>query len=133
MPIVLDASIAGAWCLPDENEPMTTRILRRLDHETALVPALFWFEIRNVLVINERRGRLTPEESAAFLLDLGRLSLDVDREPSGEAVLTLARRHRLTVYDAAYLELARRSTAPLATLDRRLGAAAEAEGIALVG
>ena len=93
------------------------------------MPLLWWFEVRNVLVINERRGRIDPPGSAAFLADLETLPISFDRQSDSATVLALAREHRLTVYDAAYLELARRLEAPLATLDRRLAAAARAAGV----
>lgn len=82
--------------------------------------------------MNERRGRITEAETAAFLHALSRFPITVDRSP-GEDVLTLARRHGLTACDAAYLELARRDDLPLATLDRQLAAAARAESVRLIG
>jgi predicted nucleic acid-binding protein len=97
------------------------------------VPILWWFEVRNVLVINERRGRIDPPSSSAFLTDLEGLPIHFDRQPNGERVLALARTHRLTVYDAAYLELALRVDAPLATLDGQLARAARAEKVSLLG
>jgi hypothetical protein len=72
-----------------------------------------------VLVLGERRGRLTEQETARFLRDISRLRISLDRTPDEMPVLTLTRRHKLTVYDAAYLELALREVAALATLDQR--------------
>jgi predicted nucleic acid-binding protein len=97
------------------------------------VPVLWWFEVRNVLVVNERRGRIDPTGSAAFLADLERLPINFDRQFANEAVLALARAHRLTFYDAAYLELALRADAPLATLDQQLARAARAARVPLLG
>jgi predicted nucleic acid-binding protein len=97
------------------------------------VPALWWFEVRNALAVNERRGRLGEADTAAFLRALARLSIGFDRSPDEAALLALARRHRLTVYDAAYLELAQREGLPLATLDAALRDAAAASGVALLG
>jgi predicted nucleic acid-binding protein len=74
------------------------------DH--ALVPTLWWFELRNTLVANERRGRITGQQTARFLRNVERLAITIDNTPDGSGVLTFARRHRVTVYDAAYLELA---------------------------
>ena len=88
--------------------------------------------MRNTLLVSERRGRLTEADTTAFLAALSRLAISVDRTP-GDDVLALARRRNLTVYDAAYLELARRADLPLATLDRRLALAARAEQVALIG
>jgi predicted nucleic acid-binding protein len=96
--------------------------------EEGAVPYLWWFEVRNILVVNERRRRIAESETAAFLLNLSRLRIRVDRVPDEGAVLRLARTHRLSVYDAAYLELAQREGSPLATLDADLQKAAVAEG-----
>lgn len=133
MPFVVDASIALAWAFADEDDPIASAALDRIRTDEALVPSIWWFEIRNTLVINERRGRLTEADTAAFLRTLARLAVTVDRQPGEAEVLALARRHRLSVYDAAYLELAQRETLPLATLDRALINAAQAERVSLVG
>jgi predicted nucleic acid-binding protein len=98
-----------------------------------VVPAVWWFEVRNLLVAGERHGRMNPAGTAEFLADLERLSIRLDHAPVSAAVLALARLHRLTVYDAAYLELALRVDAPLATFDKKLAAAAEAAGVQLIG
>lgn len=133
MPFVVDASIVAAWCFPDEDRSAADTALHRLANEGAVVPALWWFEVRNVLVVNERRGRIDAAATAVFLADLGGLPIRIDREPDSEIVLTLARQHALTAYDAAYLELARRLGGSLATLDRALAAAATAERIDVIG
>lgn len=132
MPFVLDASAAAAWCFPDEATPAANRALDRLQRDEAIVPSLWWFEIRNVLVVNERRGRLAAEDTATFLQELERLPIRTDNDPGERLGLALARRHGLTFYDAAYLEISVRMDAPLATIDRALQAAARAEGIALI-
>jgi len=131
-PLVLDASIAGCWAFHDEDHPSADLALARLRTAEAVVPALWWFEVRNILVVNERRQRITEAETAVFLRDLARLPIAVDREPESSEVLRLARTHRLSVYDAAYLELAQRSRADLATLDADLKRAAQAEGVTVV-
>lgn len=131
---VLDASAAIAWILEDERHQTAMEALAGLRaKDRARVPALWWFEVRNALVANERRGRLGEADTAAFLRDLGRLVIDVDRSPDETALLTFARRHRLAVYDAAYLESARREGLPLASLDGDLRKAAPAEGVPLLG
>jgi predicted nucleic acid-binding protein len=133
MPFVLDASATAAWCFPDENALADNAAIDRLAHENALVPALWWAEVRNVLIVGERRGRIDAIGTARFLADLQRLRIQIDRNPTSDLVLALARRHRLTAYDAIYLELAGRFGIPLATLDARLAGAARAEGIPLLG
>ena len=133
MPFVLDASVALAWAFADESDPRATAALARIRTDEGLVPSIWWFEIRNTLVVNERRGRLTEADAAAFLRTLSRLAVTIDRQPGEAEVLALARRHRLSVYDAAYLELAQRDSVPLASLDRELIGAARAERVPLVG
>lgn len=98
-----------------------------------LVPRLWWFEVRNALIVNERRKRLDEAASEAFLKELSQLPIVFDDAPDSASVTALARRRRLTVYDAAYLELAVREAIPLATLDGPLAAAAKAEGVPIVG
>lgn len=133
MAFVLDASIAACWAFPDEQDPRADAALARVRLEDAVVPTLWWFEIRNIFVVNERRKRITESGTDRFLRELDRLRVRVDREPAEHAVLWLARTHRLSVYDAAYLELAVRESIPIATLDHKLAAAAIAEGAELVG
>ncbi len=133
MPFVLDASIVACWAFVDKNHPIADLALERMRTDEARVPALWWFEIRNILVVNERRKRVTESDTVAFLRNLARLRVMVDRSPEEADVLTLARRHRLSVYDASYLELARRDGISLATLDKQLGAAASATGVNVFG
>jgi predicted nucleic acid-binding protein len=130
MPLVLDASIVGCWAFESEDHPAATAALEQLRGSSAIVPALWWFEIRNILVVNERRGRIAEGDTAAFLRRLAALPIEQDTNPDEAALLTLARRHRLSVYDAAYLELAHRRAVALATLDTALVQAAKAEGVA---
>jgi predicted nucleic acid-binding protein len=132
MAFVLGASIAACWALADEQHADADLAFRRIRTEEAVVPTLWWFEVRNILVVNERRGRITLAESTAFLLYLSKLPVRADRLPEGESVLRMARTHRLSVYDAAYLELAQRERLAIATLDADLRKAAPGEGVALI-
>ena len=132
MPFVLDASVTASWCFEDEVVPVADAAMNRLPEDHAVVPALWWFEIRNILVVNERRGRIESADSEVFLNDLARLPIRIEIDPNERLVVALARKHRLTAYDAAYLDLAVRLTAPMATLDRALAVAARAEGLELV-
>lgn len=123
-----------AWLLEDERRLPAMETLAGLRAtDEARVPPLWWFEVRNALVANERRDWLSETDTTGFLRDLGRLAITVDRSPDEAALLTLARRHRLTVYDAAYLELARREGLPLASLDGAVRSAAAASGVPLFG
>lgn len=133
MVFVVDASITTCWLMPDESHARATVAFERLNDSDAVAPALWWFEARNGMVINERRGRISSIQLERACEFLNRLSVEIDREPDDKAILALARRHRLTVYDAAYLDVALRRSAPLATLDEALARAAVAEGVALVG
>jgi predicted nucleic acid-binding protein len=133
---VLDASIYLAVCFADTDAaaPAAT-ILQRLETGHALVPGLWSSEIRNALVVQERRGRIQPDRSDRFLAQLTHLPIDVDLDGlsrTSDEVLALARRHQLTVYDSLYLELALRIRLPLATLDAALASAAARESVALL-
>lgn len=126
---VLDASIAAAWLFDDESEPSANSVLIRLREWEAVVPQHWHLEVRNALIVGERRGRIRPNEVDERLIDLGTLPVRTDSEPDFDATLKLARIHSLSFYDALYLELARRHGLPLATLDGDLGAAAVVEGV----
>jgi predicted nucleic acid-binding protein len=132
MAFVLDASATACWAFDDEDYPDASAAFDRMRAEEGVIPSLWWFEVRNILIVNERRRRITESETGAFLLKLSRLRLREDRSPNENEVLRLARAHRLSVYDAAYLELALREGLPLATLDADLRRAALDEGVALV-
>jgi predicted nucleic acid-binding protein len=129
---VLDASIAACWYFQDEHDPRATRALRLLEHEDAIVPLHWWFEIRNVVVMGERRGRASQSYTEGYLSRLEEYPIAFDALQPDRPILTLARRHSLTFYDAAYLGLAVRRKLRLASLDKELIAAARAEGIALI-
>ncbi len=133
MPFVIDASVTLAWCFEDEATPQTEAILDRLSDDTAIVPALWELEVSNVLLLGERRSRLTESQSARFVTLLGQLPIHVDSASVDMgAVLATGRRHELTAYDAAYLVLAEREGVPLATLDAKLHNAAQAAGVSII-
>jgi len=133
MPFVLDASVAACWALQDEQHIYADLARERIVTDPAIAPSLWWFEMRNILLIKERVSRITEAESAIFLGWMNRLGVELDRAPQSSEVLRLARRYKLTVYDAAYLELAQRNRVPLATLDANLVDAAKAEGVPIIG
>ena len=133
MAFVLDASIAGCWAFDDEDHPVAAKALDLMRTDQAIVPHLWWLEVRNLLIMNERRGRGSEAVTADFLRSLSHLPIAVDGAAEDTRLPDLARRHRLTVYDAAYLELAQRLDAPLATLDEPLARAAKAERVVLIG
>ena len=131
---VLDASTVLTWCFPDEEAQKAEEISERIAAgETVIVPAFWRHEVLNALLVGERRKRLTSELIGMFIVDLRRLPVNVDNEATREIVfdttLRLCRKHGLTAYDAAYLEIAIRGGFPLATADQELKRAAGAEAV----
>lgn len=124
MALVADASTFLCLAFKDEAASYGMAVADAVRDEGGLVPAIFWYEIRNALIANERRGRIAPERTAAFLALLDELPLSIQPLPADAGVLGLVRQHRLSVYDASYLELALREGLPLATLDSALAGAA---------
>ena len=129
---VLDCSVACAWLLADENVPAAEEILEQVVESGAIAPGIWWSELRNVLIIAERRGRTSSSQTDAALRATSTLGIVMDHAPEEATVLRLARNHKLSVYDALYLELAIRQQRPLATLDRALKNAAESEQIEVI-
>ncbi len=102
MPFVIDASVATSWCFEDEQASAAESAMERLrTDEEAIAPALWWVEIRNILIVSERRRRIEPDDADTFLDDLGRLPIRVQWESGSGRVMALARKHGLTAYDAA--------------------------------
>ena len=134
MGFVLDASIAAAWVLPDEGPVDTDELLARLAIDGAAAPSLFWYEMRNILIVATRKGRLPEGEAGQALARLRRLPIEtVDMTLSGDATaIDLAERRGLTAYDAAHLLLALERDLPLATADEALARAARYEGVAVL-
>lgn len=131
--IVVDASVTLSWCFPDEQTPLSLNLLDRLNAgEPALVPAFWSVVVLNSLLIGERRGRISREQTEAFLGDLRAMGPAIDSaslEQIFGPIQEICRAHRLTPYDALYLELAVRFECPLATLDQPQKDAAIALGI----
>lgn len=126
--MVIDASVAMAWLLREENAPLN---LDEIEEDGAIAPQLWQSETRNGLLIAERRGRVVPSETQRWHEILESLPISTDYAPDYRAAFELARTHGLTMYDAMYLDLALRDGASLATLDRALRRAATAEGVAV--
>ena len=131
-PIVLDNSVVVSWCLADEHEALAEHAIRRAASGGAVAPGIWWYELRNALVMGERRGRLSAAQAARALSAVARLGIPLDWDHDDRKILDLTRRYRLSVYDAAYLEVAMRRGLPFATLDRRLREAAIASGVELL-
>jgi predicted nucleic acid-binding protein len=130
---VIDTSVAMAWCFEDEATPATDSVLDLLGNDQAVVPAIWPLEVANVLLVAERRGRLTEAQASRFLELLAQLPINVDTSPTDMAgIVATGRRHTLSSYDAAYLLLAERLGATLATLDKPLAKAARKAGVQLL-
>lgn len=130
---VIDASVAMTWCFEDEASRKADAVLDRLRDEEAVVPAIWPLEVANVLLVAERRGRLSEAKANRFLELLSQLPIDVDSSPTDvPGTVAAGRRHGLTSCDASYLVLAERLGASLATLDQPLAKAARSAGVQLV-
>lgn len=133
MSIVVDASIAVAWILPDEHNHSADEVLDGLRGDYAIVPSLFWFETRNLFLMAERRGRLGRGEALLSMAQLRGLPLRDEGMALDNLVFSLAERHRLSAYDATYLALSFELALPLATADLRLASAAKTENLSVLG
>lgn len=131
--LVVDSSVSAAWCLKDETNEAAEAVLTALGNGGGIVPALWAIEMAAILVMAERRGRISPSDGDRAVELLGRLPLRIEPADANTTrrVRAVAREHRLTAYDAAYLELAARSGLPLATFDDDLAKAAKGAGVEL--
>ena len=136
MSLVLDNSVALAWCFEDEQNPAIMALLDRVVERGAVAPQLWPIEALNGLLTAQRRGRIDAEARAQMSSLLADLPIVLDDQTAGQlwtATARLAEQHQLSAYDATYLELAVRLNLPLATNDRALITAARVEGVALLG
>ncbi len=132
---VVDNSIVMSWCFKDEANKYTDAVLDSLAESYAVVPSIWPLEVVNALLVSERRRRLSEADSIRFLTLLAQLPLTVEQEQSENAmmrILALARKHKLSSYDASYLDLAMRNGLPIATLDKNLRAAAKRAQVAII-
>jgi predicted nucleic acid-binding protein len=136
MSLVLDSSVTLARIWGDETTPAVTQVFELLRDNGAWVPSLWRLEVANALEMEFRRGRHPAEFRDGALADLALLPIQIDPDTDRQAwgaTARLAEKHRLTLYDSTYLELALRRGLPLATLDRQLRAAARDENVELLG
>ena len=125
---VIDNSVVMTWCFKDEINQSADTILDRLEVSTAVVPSIWPLEVGNVLLVAERKKRLSKADSTRFIVLLTGLPIIIEQEPPERMmkdILALAREHQLSTYDASYLDLAMRKGLPIATLDNKLKAAAK--------
>jgi predicted nucleic acid-binding protein len=131
-----DASVSLGWCFSDEATPYTEALLDRLiGGEEVAVPSHWPLEVLNGVIQARRKGRVTEQTVQWYFSSLVSFHIVIDAQPGFQrliAIRELAERHRLTSYDAAYLELAMRLNLPLATLDEELRRAAQAENVPLI-
>jgi predicted nucleic acid-binding protein len=128
---VVDASLTLAWLFREEHSRASDQLLERVAEEGAVVPSLWRLETANALQIALRRKRIDAEFRDLAFKSLRNLPIEVDDETDMRAwtdTLRLSDQHGLTLYDAAYLELALRRSLPLAALDRALVEAARKSG-----
>lgn len=133
--IVVDASVALAWCFPDEASQYADTVLIALEGKRVLVPAVWPLEVTNAVVVAERRKRVSQPEIRRFVELLEGLTINEDSLPvagSMSNILPLAREYGLSAYDASYLEVAIRHSAPLATLDSGLEKAGRKAGVEIL-
>lgn len=134
--VVIDASVALAWCFPDEASNYADEVLVALEGNAVLVPTLWPIEITNALLVAERRDRVKQSEIRRFVELLSGLTVIMASQTVAQSVggiLPLAREHGLSAYDAAYLEVALRHGAPLATLDKNLETSGRKAGVEIFG
>lgn len=137
MRFVLDNSVAMCWLEPPIKPADTSyaaKVLKALSEAQALVPSLWALEAANVITKMENRGEVTEARTQGFIALLAQLNITEDKATAAHALgetLNLARRYKLSSYDAAYLELALRAGLAIATLDADLAKAAKKAGVPL--
>ena len=132
---IVDNSVVMSWCFKDEAHPFADSVLDRLSEVKAYVPCLWPLEVVNVLLVAESRKIISEADSIRFVSLLSHLPIFVEHEKPKEVMkdlLGLARAHKLSSYDASYLDLALKKGLPLATLDKKLRKAAETMNIAIL-
>ncbi len=125
---VIDNSLVMAWCFEDESSQYSDDVLGCLELSTVFVPAIWPLEVTNVLLVAERKGRISEAGVTRFITLLNQLPIDVEQEsPSRmfKEIFALGREYNLSSYDASYLDLAMRKGLSIATLDKKLIAAAK--------
>jgi predicted nucleic acid-binding protein len=132
MHFVLDASVVISWVMSDESHPIAAVAFQKIQTDSAVVPAIWWYEVRNSLVVNERRRRISAIDSARFLSDLSGFDIEVRPPENSQQTLELSRKYNLSVYDAAYLALAVEQNLPMVTLDEALESAARSMKVPLL-
>ena len=132
MAMVIDASVAAAWCFQDEEgSAEADELMSQVAAKGAVVPNLFWHEMRNILIVAERKNRIEPQAADDYLKRVRALPLVTDNSQDDSETMALSRQYSLSGYDAAYLETAKRRGMLLATFDGDLKQAASDENVAV--
>ena len=133
---VVDASVVLTWCFPDENSALAQRVAQMFKQGGSAITPSFWpHEILNALLVGEKRKRISRDLIRTFLGDLETLAIvlqELQADSVFDRIQYLSREHGLTAYDAAYLDLAKTTALPLATLDEDLIRACAKAGVELV-
>ena len=134
---VLDNTVTLAWCFSDEATPFTDMLLNRLSNltDSAIVPALWLYEVVNVIALAARKARITERQAQDFLESLANLPIEIEHPTRTQmfvSIWALLRQHKLTAYDASYLELVIRHGLPIPTFDTALMRAALDAGVDLL-
>ncbi len=137
MKFILDCSVTMPWLLRNDSTGYAENILKYLgdSRNLALVPRLWYLEVGNTLLVAESRKKITEAESERFIQWLQNLPIEEDDSHTlqfFDRTMSMAREHKLSFYDAVYLELAMRESLPIATLDKQLKEASLSVGIELV-
>jgi predicted nucleic acid-binding protein len=132
---VIDNSVVMTWCFKDETNKYADSVLDSLELSTAFVPSIWPLEVGNVLLVAERKKRLSEADSTRFIILLAELPIVIEPEPPDRMmrnILTLAREQKISTYDASYLDLAMRKGIPIATLDKGLKKAAKRSQVSIL-
>jgi predicted nucleic acid-binding protein len=132
---VVDNSVVMTWCFADETDKYSDAVLDSLVVSTAFVPSIWPLEVGNVLLVAEGRKRLSEADSTRFIALLGELSIVIEQEEPERMmkdVVALARKHKISTYDASYLDLAMRKGLPIASLDKGLRKAAKRSRVSIL-
>jgi len=132
---VVDNSVVMTWCFSDATNKYSDTILDSLNTSTALVPSIWPLEVGNVLLVAERRKRLTEADSTRFIALLSELPIVIEQEQPERMmkdILALARKYKISTYDASYIDLAMRKGLPIASLDKDLRKAARRSRVAML-
>ncbi len=132
---VVDNSVVMTWCFNDETNKYSDAILDSMNTSTAFVPSIWPLEVGNVLLVAERRKRLSEADSTRFIALIAELPIVIEQEQPERMmrdILALARKHKISTYDASYLDLAMRKGLPIASLDKNLRKAARRSRVAIL-